>query len=408
MAYLRRPPAPLIDARRTPRGPLTAQPASRPSLFGPSAIVGFILTCALGILVYLSSLQLQNPGGQNPAAPAAAPPPAAVLPRTNWSADFPERVEEVTSALSQLALPLPTPAAIAQGAGALRWTHRLYDITLPKPESGKSVEQLFEGLRRAAAGVSVQAVQEPDGTKIQIGIDGLLTHTLTVHWLGHAPRVAIIVDNLGNDLLVARALAGLQAPLTFAVRAGQPFSKEVAELAMMFKQEVLLQLPDDGDRLPGGAAAFPSGKQRADLQRWLDQSLDSVPHAVGISSKPNLLFTTASDHTQWTLDFAKDKHLFIVDAAASPAATRGAATGPAPEWAQSDLMLEEAGDAAALTPQMDTLLQRARTQGDAIAVGHASAALAAGLGAALPAFAAVGVEVVPASVVVADRSLSPH
>ncbi len=341
-----------------------------------------------------------------PIAPAA--PPTAALPRTNWSADFPDRVEAVTAALSQLAVPLPTPATVAQGAGALRWTHRIYDVMLPKPDAGGSVEQLFDSVRRAASGVSVQATQGPDGAKIQVGIDGLLTHTLTVHWLGHAPRAAIIVDNLGNDLLLARALAGLPAPVTFAVRPGQAFSKEVAELATLFKQEVLLQLPDDDDRLPGGAPALPSGKQRADLERWLEQSLDSVPHAVGMRSKPNLLFTTGADRTQWTLSFAKDKHLFLVDAAASAGSTCTFATPLAVGCAPTTIVLDDTDDAAKLGPQIDALLQNARTQGDAIALGHASPTLAAALASALPEFASAGIEVAPASVIVADRSLSPH
>ncbi len=377
-------------------------------MFGPGALLAFSFTCALGLLAYLSTLQLQNPVEPPLAAPSTAPPTAA-LPRANWSADFPDRVEAVTAALSQLALPLPTPAGVAQGAGALRWTHRMYDLMLPKPDRGGNWEPLFDSLQQAASGVSVQTTQQADGVKVQVGIDGLLTHTLNVHWLGHAPRAAIILDDLGSDLLVARALTGLQAPLTFAVRPGQPFSKEVAELAALFQHEVLLQLPDDHDRLPGGAPALPSdGTQRADVRRWFDQSLDSVPHAVGLSSKPNLLFTTGSDRTQWTFEFAKDKHLFLIDAAIPATGACASATTFTVACAATNIVLDEAGGTAALAPQIETLLQTARTQGDAVAVGHASPALAAALDSALSGFAAAGVEVAPVSVIVADRSLSPH
>ena len=370
-------------------------PDPRRPLFRGSSIVGFVLTCGLGLLVYLSALQLQ-------------PPEALVAPPTGHvdsTADFPDRVEQVTAALAQLPLPLPSPTAVPQGAGALRWVHHLYEITVPELQDAGAIDRMFEPLRHVAAGVTVEAIKEANGARVQVGVDGLLTHTLMLHWLGHKPRAAIIIDNLGSDLLAARTLADIQAPLTFAVRASQPFSKEVAELASLLGRQVLMQLPPVPERL---TTAETPRAERGGLLRWFGENLAGVPHAVGVTTEPGARLSGNAERMQWVLDATKEHNLFLVElAGASPANscdTAAAAVG----CVQSDVLLEDSSEEEGIRKQLDDLLQTARTRGDTVAVGHATPPLAAALRSVVPEFAAAGVELVPASTVVEDRSLSRH
>lgn len=360
------------------------------------SILGLMATCALGVLVFLSTLELQH--SEPPSAAPATPPVAP-------GADLPARVERVTAALGTLALPLPTPAEIQQGAGALRWTHRRYEVTLRKPDNAGDIDQLFEPLRRASAGVTVQTSAEANGAKVQVGVDGLLTHTLIFHWLAHAPRAAIIVDHLGDDLLIARALAGIEAPLTFAVRSSRPFSHEVAELASVFHREVLLQLPAPSEH-PSGATAAAAGS--ADLLRWFDQNVAAVPHTAGITLDTGTSSATNATRQQWIFGALKQKDLFVVAEANSRARTCDAAATAAVGCVGIDVVITDSGDEQRLRDQLDEILQAARTRGDVVAIGHATPALASALQAALPAFAAAEVELVPASKMLADRSLSPQ
>jgi polysaccharide deacetylase 2 family uncharacterized protein YibQ len=377
-------------------------PDRRRRLIRPGSIVSFFLTCVLGVLVYVIILQLQNPELQSPQEPSVT----FGNPVVNSNADFPERIEQVTAALAALPLPLPTPTTVPQGAGALRWTHRRYDITLPKPRDAGNIEQLFEPLRHAAAGVTVQATAEPDGAKVQIGVDGLLTHTLILHWLGHPPRAAIIVDNLGSDLLLARTLADVKAPLTFAVRPAQPFSKEVAELASLLGREVLLQLPQEPAR--AGETTTPQARDRSAVERRLSENLAGVPHAVGVTSGPGAPLARDAEQAQWILSATKENNLFLVDTSGERADTCEAAAAVPVTCVPSNVRLADGSDEENLHKQLDEVLQTARIRGDVIAVGGASPALAAALRSAIPAFAAAGVDLVPASTVVADRSLASH
>jgi uncharacterized protein len=383
------------------RAQLTAVPGTRRRPFRGSSIVGFVLTCGLGLLVYLSALQLRPP------ETLVAPPTGHV----DSTADFPDRVEQVTAALAQLPLPLPLPTAVPQGAGALRWVHHRYEITVPELQDAGAIDRVFEPLRHVTAGVTVEAIKETNGAKVQVGVDGLLTHTLMLHWLGHKPRAAIIIDNLGSDLLAARTFADIEAPLTFAVRASQPFSKEVAELASLFGREVLMQLPPEPERLT--AAETPSAEtpraERGGLLRRFGENLAGVPQAVGVTTEPDARLSGNAERTQWILDATKEHNLFLVEVAgASPADSCDTAAAAAVGCAQSDVLLEDSSEEEAVRKQLDNVLQTARTRGDTVAVGHATSALAAALRSAVPEFAAAGVELVPASTIVEDRSLSRH
>ena len=55
--------------------------------------------------------------------------------------------------------------------------------------------------------------------------------------------VAIVIDDLGQDLKPAREIASAARSITFAVMPGLPQSRKVAELARQKNREILLHLP---------------------------------------------------------------------------------------------------------------------------------------------------------------------
>jgi polysaccharide deacetylase 2 family uncharacterized protein YibQ len=356
------------------------------------------------LLIFLSSLALREPTAV-PVAPAAPPP------HGNWAADFPARIAAVTTALSHLPLPLPTPEEEPQGAGALRWTHRRYEMTLPAPEDPAAFEKALEPVRTAAPGVTLSVTHEAVGAQVQIGVEGLLTHTLKLHWLGRQPRVAIIIDDLGNDLLIARALAGIDAPLTFAVMPFCPFSTEVAELAALLGREVLVHLPmeaENGEDFGAQQVLLVSADREA-VDAQLSASIEAIPHAVGVNNHMGSRFTTDHAHMLWVLEYLKQKGLFFIDSRTTPQSVAcEVAVAVGVRCAARNLFLDDTDDEAAIRTQLETLPKLARQQGDVIAIGHARAATSAALQAGLPALANAGVQVVPASTIIADLSLARH
>ncbi len=379
-------------------------PRSEPRSFGWGWLVSLVFSAIFGLLVFLSSLALREPE----TAPLA---PAAPEPHANWAADFPARIAAVTLALSHLPLPLPTPEEEPQGAGALRWTHRRYELTLPAPEDPGAFEKTLEPVRAAAPGVTLSVTQEAVGAQVQIGVEGLLTHTLKLHWLGRQPRVAIIIDDLGNDLLIARALAGIDAPLTFAVMPFRPFSKEVAELATLFGREVLVHLPmeaESGDDFGAQEVLLVSADREA-IDAQLAESIDAIPHAVGVNNHMGSRFTADHAHMLWVLEYLKQKDLFFIDSRTTPQSVAcEVAVAVGVRCASRTLFLDDTDDEAAIRLQIETLPKLAHQQGDVIAIGHARGATSAALQAGLPALNGAGVQIVPASTIIADLSLARH
>jgi polysaccharide deacetylase 2 family uncharacterized protein YibQ len=373
---------------------------SRPHLFGWGWALSFLWSVGFGALLFATTV-LPRPG--------AAPLEASPALRSNWAADFPVRIERVTAALAQLPMALPTPVEEPQGSGPLRWMHRLYEVTLPAPANRAATERLLEPVRSAAPGVALDIAEGAGGARVQIGIDGLLTHTLALRWLDRRPRAAIIIDDLGNDLLTARELAGIDAPLTFAVMPFRPFSQQVAELAALFGREVLLHLPmesEDGEDF-GAQNVLRVSSDRTAIVTALDESLAAVPHCVGVNNHMGSRFTGDRERMRWTLERLKEDSLFFIDSRTSPHSVAcEVAAAIALPCATRSLFLDETDDEAAVAAQLEALLHLARTRGDVIAIGHPRPDTVAALRAALPGFAPAGVDVVPASVIAADQSLS--
>jgi len=345
---------------------------------------------------------------QSDSAPIISPTPP---PRSagNWTTQLPASIDRVTQALAQLPIVLPTPREEPQGSGALRWQLRRYELTLPAPEKPDAIAELFAPIHTAAPDTTVEVTENAGGAQVQIGIDGLLTHRLTLHWLNHRPRAAIIIDDLGNDLRVARELAGLGAPLTFAVMPARPFSKEVAELASLLGQEVLVHLPmeaESGEDF-GADNVLQIDADHDEIVHTVDLELAAVPHAAGVNNHMGSRFTADPERMRWVLERVKAAGLFFIDSRTTPhsIACQVAASLPL-ACAERSVFLDDVDDDMAVRDQLRSVLTLARTRGDIIAIGHPRPATLNALRAVLPEFGAAQVELVPVSAIVNQPSLS--
>ncbi len=245
-------------------------------------IVSYPLFTVLAAMVFLSAEELLQP---NPVRQTVVP---VIVDSPNWEADFGARVE----AFHALVMEAPLGASIAsedrQGAGALRWNHRLLEITVDRDRRAE-VEAVIESLRMLDPGASLVPEERFNGTQVLVGIDGLLTHTVRIFWSDQParPRVGLVIAALGDDLQIAREVIEIEAPVALAVRPFRPFSAQVAELATIFEREVLLDWSDAGDR------------------HGIDAALVTVPGAVGVTLR-------GAERDETLLLELRDRGLFVV------------------------------------------------------------------------------------------------
>jgi hypothetical protein len=338
---------------------------------GTDWIITWPLLLVFAAIVFLAVEEMRNPRADRLAAPATG---------VDWEERLPERINGLTHALESSPLPLPSPVEEPKGAGSLRWIHRRFELALPSSDNAK-VESSLEALKQADPGVTVASHATFDGVEVQVGLDGLLTHTLRIHWQERQvrPRVALVVGPLGDDLRLARECVSIEAPVALSVRPFRPFSKEVAELGRIFKREVLVEIEVPDPAAPDSPFANPV------VEDALAQVLTSVPTAVGVSGA-----SPGRDDIRAKLrDLVRERGLFYVTQA-QPVA------GGTEEAADASLLLdgeEEDGMAA----QVDRLVTRARSEGSAIGFGRSNAATITALGPMVEKLRQQEIEVVPVS-----------
>lgn len=362
-----------------------ARRGERPPI-GLTWIVTWPLSAAFAALVFLAGEELRHP--------AAYRTEAGLLPPTggaDWSARFPERIAAIDAALHKAPLDLPKPIEDYRGSGRLRWTHRLYEIDLPRAQQGQA-EAAIEALRGVDPGLTATADTTAEGSDVRVGLDGLLVSTLRFRIVEAVkpkppkPRLAVVIGPLGDDLWVARQVVAIEGPVVLSVRPFRPFSREVAELARIFHREVLVQLD--------GSESEPSqGGERGETD--LDAVLASVPQAIGVAWQGDA-GSSPRGGRRFREELERRQLLYLgepIHAAAN------APTLPVPAVIAGE-------PAEAVAAQLNAVRDKARSDSGAIAFGAPTEATLATLALLLPEWRAAEIEVVPLTALAPAVNLS--
>ncbi len=223
-------------------------------------------------------------------------------------------------------------------------------------------------------------------------------------------RIAIIIDDLGNNGELGRQAIELPGPLTYSILPQRPHSAAIALNAHRYGKEVMLHLPmqaSDGRALgPGGLHATMSRDQ---VTEQLRMSLASVPHAVGVNNHMGSLLTRQGEAMRWLMQGLRCiGDLYFVDSRTdvrTVARKQARAVGLAN--AQRDIFLDNDPHPAAVRRQFERLIAKAKRRGSAIAIGHPYPQTLAVLAQQLPRLAVEGIELVPVSHLVEHRRNTP-
>jgi uncharacterized protein len=214
--------------------------------------------------------------------------------------------------------------------------------------------------------------------------------------------VAIVIDDLGQDLKPAQELLALQDRVTLAVLPGLPQSRKIAELAKKQGREVLVHLPMEAKGRTGRRPA--PGMLRSDMTPMeflaaVNDDLDSVPGAAGINNHEGSALTENREAMNFLMAELKTRNLFLLDSMTTPKST---AYAVAREFglksAKRDVFLDnESNKPSAIRKQFAELARIAKENGKAIGIGHPHPSTLAELEHWLPQAAEQGIEVVPVS-----------
>ncbi len=279
-----------------------------------------------------------------------------------------------------------------------------------------AVTRLLQALGRVATrhGLTQDAQSESrEGILFNYSHAGFATHTIHIHPTaasasresspatpGENARLAIILDDLGNDRAAADAIFALPYPLTISVLPNRPHSVDIAQEAHRRGYQVMLHLPMEsvGNGKPESEELRP-GMSARDVSALVNHFLHAVPDVAGVNNHQGSQSTTDAALMEELMPVLREHNLFYIDSRTTTATVAyDAARRVGVRSAFRNVpFLDDVAQVSAVRKQLQRALHEAREKGEAVAIGHPHPATLQALSEVLPQASAQGVRLVFAS-----------
>jgi len=283
-------------------------------------------------------------------------------------------------------------------------------FSLSDASRDKSLDHAFSEIARRHR-MSIVETSSGGVNRYDLSLHGKRTHIVRVAVQLHArvhpavphgkiARLAIIVDDLGNDRAAGNAIIALPFPVTISVLPGLPYSTETAEGAFQRGKQVLLHLPMEAN---SGAAASDSrelrvGMRTEEVPAVLTGMLATVPHAVGVNNHEGSRATSDPALMDALMPALRERKLFFIDSRTTAATVAyDAAERFGVAAASRKVFLDDLQTREAIEAQLDLAVSDAIRDGSAIAIGHPHPETIAALSENLSSLQASGIRLVFAS-----------
>ena len=214
------------------------------------------------------------------------------------------------------------------------------------------------------------------------------------------PRLAIILDDLGQDYGAAEAIFALPYPLTISVLPNNPHSVDIAEEARRRGFEVMLHLPMEsvGQRRAESHELRP-GMSQHQVSALVNEFIAAVPGVAGVNNHQGSESTANPALMNELMPVLREHKLFYIDSrtTAATVAFDAARHAGVPAAYRNVPFLDDVAEVGAVSRQLRLALREAREKNDAVAIGHPHPATLKALREVLPAAKAQGVRLVYAS-----------
>lgn len=191
---------------------------------------------------------------------------------------------------------------------------------------------------------------------------------------GGSVRLAIVIDDAGNNLNELKPYLEFPAPLTFAVLPQLHHSARAAELARAHGHEVILHLPMAAvsGKNPG-PGTISDELSEVEIRLLLELNFASISGAVGTNNHMGSAGTADARIMDTVMAYLADTGKFFVDSrtTSSSVAAVYASKHGVPFMAR-DVFLDHDRDPAAIRSALRQGLAVAREQGHAVLIGHSS------------------------------------
>ena len=187
--------------------------------------------------------------------------------------------------------------------------------------------------------------------------------------------VAVIIDDVGFDLRIVKELAGIQAPIAFAILPHTPHAAEAAGFLHAAGKEILLHLPMEPRSYPTdspGAGALMVDMDERQIRKQVQENLTAVPYASGVNNHMGSRFMEDEARLTIVMEELKKRGLYFVDSRTTPDSRgREAANRTGVRFAARSLFIDHAPGYAAAMENLTGPFRRGGANGKPVLmIGH--------------------------------------
>ncbi|MDR6884917.1 divergent polysaccharide deacetylase family protein [Bacillus sp. 3255] len=187
-------------------------------------------------------------------------------------------------------------------------------------------------------------------------------------------KVAIVIDDFGNNMEGTAEMLDLPIPFTVAVMPFLPSTKQDAQLAHDKGHEVILHLPMEpvrGKKSWLGPGALTTDLSSDEIRKRIVAAVEDVPYAIGINNHMGSKVTADERIMNILVDICKERNLILLDSRTSPKSLIGKlASRKGVPFSENQLFFDDLYTYSHISKQMVRFKKLVHDRDLVIAIGH--------------------------------------
>ncbi|MBS4189656.1 divergent polysaccharide deacetylase family protein [Bacillus sp. FJAT-49705] len=187
-------------------------------------------------------------------------------------------------------------------------------------------------------------------------------------------ELAIVIDDLGNNMKGTEEILKLPITLTAAIMPFMSTSKEDAEMAFKYGHDILVHLPMEPKKGKAswlGPGAITTDLSDEEIRRRVEAAIKDIPHAIGMNHHMGSKATEDERVMRIVLEVCQENGLFYLDSKTTGKSVVGKlASEMGIPYLENNLFFDDIYTTQHISKQANILAKKLDSSDRLIAIGH--------------------------------------
>lgn len=299
--------------------------------------------------------------------------------------------------------------SVSKREKGLTWKESRQEIQISRTLPFSLIEEnLKRSLSRLGRTVAIHSSPSAESLRMDVRVQNRRTHQLIFVVLQPKAekavlraKIALVIDDLGGEHLIAKELLEWDLPLTFSILPFTPYAKTVAKEAHRKGKEVILHIPMEPHGYPKvrpGEGSLLEEMNEESLRQQLIKDIEAVPYIKGASNHMGSRLMEDREKVKIVLSELKRRKLYFLDSRTTPQ-TVGIheAQGIGVKAMERSLFIDHSLEEEDIKEKIEKLIRLSLSNGKAIGIGHPHPSTIKSIKEMIPKIKEKGIELVPLS-----------